>query len=286
MIFLPFNKRKKIKDILEKEKIEDAKKQQILAEIRLMKIQSIIAILTAIGVVIAFIIINLPKIEALFPRPKIRIEVKDSFILNNGKITISKIDDNQTKKIISCSVKEASNWIPLDPGSFHISLKYQNQEVWTTDYLMNSGEKKVLAVPEQFKGNIQVFVKNNTPNPLPGEMLDLAIYATGNGYIYVYELTEEQHYSRIYPGISVSRYYNEINAGERFIFPDRNDYALFAGEKEGDETLLFVVTSVRNENSANEIANRMTKVFLGKAGVKKRENNWGVAKITYKIRKP
>lgn len=61
---------------------------------------------------------------------------------------------------------------------------------------------------------------------------------------------------------------------------------MFAKDKEGIETILFVVTSVMSEASADEIANRMTKVILGKASAMERENNWGVAKITYTVERP
>lgn len=280
---LPFVKRKKIDHILEG--LDEVKKQQILAEIRSSKIQSVMAILTALGAVIAFVILNLPQIKALFPKPKFKIEIKDELTVREGKVAISRIDVPE-KRAISCPVKEAMNWISLDPGSYNLSVQLLNHEVWSYDYLLEPGEAKVIYVPEQFLGNIQVFIKNNTPNPLPGEMLDLAIDVTGNGFLWVYELTKEQRYSRIYPTLSSSIRSNAIHVEKTFRFPDGDNIAVYANNQEGIETLLFVVTSVMNEDFANEIANRMTKVILGKAGAREKESNWGAAKITYSVKKP
>jgi len=283
MLKFPFFKRKRIDHILEG--IDEVKKQQILAEIRLSKMQWVMTILTALGAVIAFTILNLPQIKALFPKPKFRIEVKDELTRRDGKVAISKIDD-PNKKTISCPVKDALKWISLDPGSYNLSLQLLNHEVWSYDYLLEPGETEVIYVPEQFLGNIQVFIKNNTPNPLPGEMLNLAIDVTGNGFLWVYELTKEQRYSRIYPILSSSKHSNAIYAETTFRFPDADSIVVYANKQEGIETLLFVVTSVMNEDFANEIANRMTKVILGKAGAREKESNWGVAKITYSVKKP
>jgi hypothetical protein len=283
MFRLHFFKRKRINRIFEG--IDEVKKQQILAEIRLLRIQSVIAILTIFGVIIAFLILNLPQIRALFPKPRIRIEVKQEPILREGSVAITRIDD-PGKKTITCPIRDAINWISLDPGSYNLSLLLLNHELWSFDYLLESGERKVIYVPEQFLGNIQVFVKNNTTNPLPEEMLNLAINVTGNGFLWVYELTKEHRFSRIYPTLSSSKYSNAIYVDKTFRFPDKDNIAVFAKDKEGIETMLFVVTSVMSEASADEIANRMTKITLGKASARERENNWGVAKITYIVERP
>ncbi|MBN1133940.1 MAG: hypothetical protein JXA38_03295 [Methanosarcinaceae archaeon] len=282
---MSFFKGKKVNEILKEIDIEEVKKQEILAEIRSKRIQSNIAILTAIGTVIAFIVLNLSQIKEFFPKPKVKIQVEDQLILREGKVSVSKIEGNQNKKIVSCSAKEASEWLSLEPGSYNIVLQYQHQEIWSIDFLLESREYKVINIPSQFTGNIKVFVKNNTPTPLPEEMLDVKIDVTGNGYLWVYELTKEQRYSRVYPDPSLSKYDNAITVDKTFTFPDKNNLALFAETNETEETLLFVVTSQKKEDFADKIASRMTQIIL-KTSVQEKENNWGVAKITYHIKKP
>ena len=81
--------------------------------------------------------------------------------------------------------------------------------------------------------------------PLPGEAIDIKIDVTGNGYLWIYELKNTKMYSLIYPNIKNYTYKNEIYIGETFSFSDKNGITIFAGEKEGEETLLFVVTSIK-----------------------------------------
>jgi len=274
---------KKIEQILEG--TEAIKKEQILAEIRLLKIQSMIAILTAITTVIAFVIINLPQIKTLFPQPKFKLEIEDNFLILNGKVIIQK-NTPENNNILTFTVKEALDWVHIESGSYKLKLLYSNQEIYSVDFLLENSEAEIIRIPEQFMGNIHIFIQNNTPILLPEQMLEIAIDVTGNGYLWIYELTKQQRYSRIYPNPNESQYTNDINVEKSFKFPDKSGYGIFAGKQEGKEELLFIVTSLISENYADEIANRMTKIVIDKASVRKKEKNWGAKKITYEIKKP
>lgn len=282
---MKFFQKRRTDGLLNNIDLDDIKKQEILETIRTAKIQRTIAILTAIGTVIGFIIINLPKIQALLlPKPEVSVHIEDQFLLREGNITISKIEGNEKKKVISYPAKEASEWIALDFGSYTMMLQYQDQEIWSTDFLLNSRKPKVLYVPSQFKENIKVSVVNKTPTVVPGARLDFKIDVTGNGYLWIYELTKEQHYARIYPPTNSSASYNNaITVDKSYVFP--NNLALYASLQEGEQTLLFAVTSELNGDFADQITKLMTRVIL-KTDVRERENNWGIYKITYHVKKP
>ncbi|MGD2086864.1 MAG: hypothetical protein PVH61_11845 [Candidatus Aminicenantes bacterium] len=264
---------------------ENIKNQHILAEIRLLKIQAVVAILTVFGALVAFIITNHHTVKNLILSSKIKTKTNDIRILRNGKITISKIIEGDEKEVIKCSIKESTSWIKLKPGSYRVSLKYFDHNIWSREFLLQTGESEIIQIPDQFMGNIQVFVKIGKMNLLPTETLDITVETTGNGYLWVYEITDENRYSRIYPPKTTSNYCNEINVEEPFRFPDRKNLVLAAGDKEGKESLLFVITSVNRETFADEVISRVTDLSVVKTILREKEFNWGIAEITYNIKR-
>jgi len=270
-------------DLLNKLKIEDAQKEKILTEIHLLKIQLIIAVLTAICSIMVLIVTNFPQLKNLIPNPQFRIVTNDNLLLREGIMNVSQIVDGKNQIKAVYPLWQALKWVQLEPGSYHLSVQYQVQEMWSTDLLLQTGKRVSLTIPTLFDGNIKVYVKNNTPQPLPKEKLDLTVDVTGNGFLWIYELHQKEA-SLIYPNLSENSG-NEISVSQSYHFPDKNNFSIFAGENEGKETLLFVVTSTHDENLAREIVFRMINTHT-KASSEKQELNWGVTKIVYQIKRP
>jgi len=278
------NRKNRINDIVKD--IPEIKRQQLLAEIRLLKIESYIAIIVTILSIISFTILNFNKILNIFTHSKVKIQISDNAFYNNGKVIISKVSGGKLISKIICNAKEMKNFIDIEPGSYNFQFKW-NSQVWTKNFILNSNETEVISIPkEAFTfGNIKIFITNNTPILLPGEMLELIITVTGNGYLWCYELIKNK-YSRIYPVSKTLQNNNEIKVDKPFRFPNENDFAIFAGEEEKEETLLFIVTSEKNQTLADKISNNMRKNIIHKAQADRILNNWGVSKIVYSIKKP
>jgi len=280
-------KKNKIEEIVKE--IPDIKKQQLLAEVRLLRIESYIAIIAIVGAFLSFTILNYQKIINIFRHSKVKIQTSENDIYKHGKVIVSKINDGKPKKIIICKAKEMQNFIDIEPGSYNLKLEWKNQ-LWSTDFLLTSNEAEVITVPEGVfalgNNKIHVTVTNNTPRLFSGEMLELLINVTGNGYIWCYELLDQSKFSRIYPKKNLLKYNNIIKVDKPFRFPDENGFAIFAGDKEKEETLIVLVTSEKNELLADEIINKVTKTRVTKAKTERLFNNWGIAKTVYSVIKP
>lgn len=105
--------------------------------------------------------------------------------------------------------------------------------------------------------------------------------ASGNGYLWVFE-ERSDGYVPIYPENCPSKCGNDIRAEENYLFPDRKHRVLFAGDRPGSETLLFMVTSSEELSAAQQIALRFDN-GIPKASSGSRGPNWGYAKVSYII---
>ena len=266
------------------ENIDNILKDKLKAEIRLLQVQLILSILVAAGSVIAFFVLNLSSINKLFPNPKFKIEVEDTLIKKEGVVSI-KSNNIKEPKMIKLPLSDTLQWFSVETGSYQLSIIYKGKEIWCTDFFLESGEKEVIKVPKQFEGNIKIFIDHRIFNPLPMESLKIKVNSTGNGYLWIYELTNDFQYKLIFPETITCKMSNEINVGVPFKFPS-DECVITTGNEEGEESLLFIVTSIQNEDFAQKLANKMSKSIIGKAAISKKEYNWGVSKLLYTIRKP
>lgn len=123
---------------------------------------------------------------------------------------------------------------------------------------------------------------NKTPRPHPGSVLQFQIESSGNGYLWIYELLDNNEFPQLYPQVGAPAESHSIYAGKPFILPDKKDYGLSAGNEAGQENLLFVVTSTHDVNKANTIAARMANATTKASGGDVLEN-WGVFLLSYQV---
>src|SRR5882724_846906 len=84
---------KKLKEAIDG--LDEVKKKQVLAEIRSVKINYIIAIVGVIGAAISFMIVQQDKIKSLFERnPRISITTEENFIKRNAVVEVKDINGN------------------------------------------------------------------------------------------------------------------------------------------------------------------------------------------------
>jgi hypothetical protein len=197
----------------------------------------------------------------ILPNPKLKIEIQDEIISREANIVLNKVYSvNKLQPIITCKASKFDHWVSFERGSYKLSIDFPGTEINDIFFLLNKGERKIISIPKQFEGNIKVIARNDTSNPYPGEMLNLKIDVSGNGYLWIYEEFNTR-FKRIYPPSGVSKLKNLINVGKSFKFPDGEGYTLRAGETEGTETLLIVVTSLQKRTVADEIANKIWRVI-------------------------
>jgi hypothetical protein len=108
------------------------------------------------------------------------------------------------------------------------------------------------------------------------------VKATGNGYLWVFDNTQKNT-ALIYPQNCGADCGNAITAGHEIYLPDQLKRGLFAGTGRGQETLLFLVTSLPERENAVRIASRFGPNPVVKASGGTVSENWGFDSVTYKI---
>lgn len=267
--------------------LDQFQKEKVLAEIKLLKIQRkkaiIMAILSPIGAIIAFLILNFSQIKDTFLQsPKFRVIVEDPFIKRTGHIRVIKLGSKQQDTVIIAPLTKAMDWINVSPGSYELLLDIQNQIVYSHNFYLKNGDSEPIIIPNREIGNIRIIVTNHTPNPPPGSALDISIDASGNGYLWIFNYNKNGQYVLIYPDVQNLDFDNKIEVNKTYNLPDNNNIGIISEDEPGEEKLLFIVTSSRNLTLANQISVRMSKTIITKAKSEIIKENWGVAELTYK----
>ncbi len=92
-------------------------------QIRTLKQQRLLAILSTIGAVLAFFILNHSKIMNIVkPPPSIKLEVKNPYVRRIGKLHIESTGMNTGESNIDTSVMAALDWIPMKAESYRLIL--------------------------------------------------------------------------------------------------------------------------------------------------------------------
>jgi len=174
--------------------------------------------------------------------------------------------------------------MPMEPGSYDVVVVVDGQEYLHTSLFLRAGDKEGVVVPSRHNNTILVTVTNETPKPPPGSPLQLNIEASGNGFLWVYDLAKDGGYSLVYPSlIAGGSTQNEIRVGEPFRIPDASNAGIYVSDEPVEEKLLFVVTSSRERGAADKVAARFAAATVSKATAGVVDENWGVFSLTYKV---
>jgi hypothetical protein len=256
--------------------------QKLREEIRSLKLKYRLALLGVMSAVIAFVVENYVEIkDILYPAPSVKVLTKDRFLQEHGVVEIFDAAKTGAEPTLKTSVREASDWFEVKAGAYRFVVSLNQQTVLDQQLMLENGDREALLVqgiPQQ----IQLTVKNETPFPYPQSALKLTIESSGNGYLWIYELKDNNEYQKLYPPDGATKEQHFLYAGEPFHLPDAQNYGLKAGEKVGEENLLFVITSTHKVTTADAIAASMAKATT-KASAGPVEENWGVYHLRYRV---
>lgn len=254
----------------------------MIQEIRTLKLKYRLAVLGIIGVIIAFVIGNQADIKAiLYPAPAIKIITGDTFLQQHGTLQIYPSSSGSKSPVLQTSVSEASDWLTLKPGAYRVVVQLNNIKRLDEQVVLENGDKEPLVIEGNHR-QIQLKVVNKIPHPYPGAVLQLQVESSGNGYLWIYELMDNNQFQRLYPPVGAVAERHSIYAGKPFTLPDKENYGLRAGNKAGQENLLFVVTSTHDVAIADAIAARMADATTKASGEDVQEN-WGIYHMSYQI---
>ena len=264
----------------EKMKLEVEKLQEEVKKARRENRIWIIGLLIAIA---GFGLGNLNTIKGLVIRePRVRLIVEDSFIKRVGMVRIAHTAGNREVEV-ETSVSEAEGWLTLQPGSYEIEITVEDKVFYSRKLLLKAGDSEPIIVPERETGSIRIVVKNHTPKPRPGTPLDLSIESSGNGFLWVFDHSDDGKFSRIYPDPATPSAVAEILAGKTYSIPDANGIKILTNKDIGQERLLFVVTSSPSAQDAQKIVTRMSEAVISKANIGHEKANWGLARLQYDV---
>jgi hypothetical protein len=268
---------KKIEELIKDSNLLE--KHKVLSEIKLLKVQRLIAVLTLAGGILSFLILNAGNIRNLFDRvPQIRFVFEDRVISKGYSIRIVD-DDEKLKRVVKYD--DARKTISLEKGQYYYQLLIDDDKVFEDSFFAD-GDRDVI-IPKNDTGRINVSAKLHTDVILPKTELRLTINSNGNGYIWCFGYDPNVHgYELIYP--VTGNIDNYISVDQSYEFPDSNHISLFSGEAKGEEKILFVVTSGKDGNLAREIAAKVGDTAIVKAYSDPSRPIWGYSELTYEIR--
>lgn len=256
--------------------------QKMIQEIRTLKLKYRLAVLGIIGTIIAFVIGNQADIKAIFyPPPAIKIVTNDTFLQQHGALQIYHSSSEPESPFLQTSVSEASDWLTLKPGAYRVVVQLNDIKKLDTQIVLENGDMEPLVI-EQDHSKIQLKVVNKTPHPYPEAAVQLQVESSGNGYLWIYGLLNNNQFQRHYPPVGATAERHSIYVGKPFALPDKENYGLRAGNKVGQENLLFVVTSTHDATIADAITARMAGATTKASGGEVQEN-WGIYRLSYQV---
>jgi hypothetical protein len=264
---------------LTKENIEILKLRE---ELKSSKQQRLLAILGAVGTVIAFLLTNTDKISNLiFHNPRVQVVMEDDYLKKNGQLKLLTRDANGTV-VVSDSLSTLPKWFSLNPGPYHLTITAFGESVYEMIFTVDKRDVRTIVIPAVPAANIRVAVENQTGHVGPGTQLDLQIESSGNGYVWVFQKNNDR-YDLIYPLDCPTNCGNEITVSQGFHLPDQSHRTIFAGMVAGEERLTFFVTSSPNVDSARKLAGHFANASIAKASGGIAKDNWGYAELSYEI---
>jgi hypothetical protein len=258
--------------------LDALKRNQVLAEIRSIKLNYIIAILSILGSVAAFVVLQKNNIIDLFKKePTISFQVNSILIRTNSNVEVL---DSQGKRIITSNLKSFPPNFPLKKGSYKAVIRLSGETIWSASFWVGDNENKTIILPDIFDGRIELTVENINLHPHIEDEIELNIVSNGNGYLWIYEITNKD-YKLIFP-IGRLEDANAITADKPFEFPA--GYALVAGKIAKKEKYCFLVTSINNEEDANGIMHLLFPQGKAKGEVTNVKKSWGARTIEVDVR--
>lgn len=258
--------------------LDEIKRKQVLAELATVRLQYRIAILGIIGSAIAFFVIQQKNIKGLFTNdPRIIYNSNEFFVQDKALVSIR---DSKGELKGRADIKNMGDGFELPPGSYTSTIQIDTQQIWQESFVIAANETRKIILPEFYTNAIKVHVKNNTGSIGPGQRIDVAISASGNGYLWIYELMNKTESKLLFPA-DPSTNTNMIRSGEAFSFPD--DLSLFTGKEIKQEKYIFLVTSINDESFANNIMSMLYAKTITKGEVKDIDQNWGFQEISVQV---
>ena len=258
--------------------------EKLREEIKGLRLQRLLAILSASGAMLAFAVTRYADIRSMLYRPPVlKVVVEDSYIKETGRLQVLRHGLTNQGAVVETSVSEALDWLQLDPGNYDVVILLNKQEYLRTSFVLQAGDRESIFIPARDASSILITVTNRTPRPIPGSSLELAVQSSGNGFLWIYDLRKDGEYALVYPPATAIGSSNEVQAGEVFKIPDSFRNGIFAGRSLGEERLLFVVTSLSARTTADEIASRLTSSTATKAAAGTINENWGASILSYQV---
>lgn len=234
-------------------------------------IKSLITIITPIGVVLAFLILNYQTIFTLINPTKISLSMKEKFLYQtNTFINLSNKDNNLT-----IPIESLKKGLSISSGSYRISLIYYNKKIWESFIFIEKGKNTAILLPTLQEDKIILNVKNYDPNPFEGTRMNLDIKSSGNGCLWIYDINKNKAI-KIHP---LTNECSPIYAGEVI-----STIHLSAGLKKKSDTILFLVTASKLYEDANNIVSKKVGKKINKGTIDS-DLNWGTYILQYPIRK-
>lgn len=240
-------------------------------EIKHLKLKIALAIVAPIFIVLSFLIKNHNDVLDLIFQTKLKI----NSTINNTFVDYEVILSNKKINYIFSSSQFVQS-IKVQPGTYNISAKYYEKEIWKSRVSIESHSTTIVVLPDLFSGRILVNVINNTPYPFQGQPLSINIESSGNGCLWIYDLKNNNYYQRILP---IDNTCHRVLAGKSI-----TDINLVAGENKDSDSIAFLVTASDSNTIADSIIDKQFSKNPTKSSLNNNVLNWGLKVLRYKIK--
>lgn len=259
-------------------------RDKLSEEIKSLRLQRVLLILTTLGSLGVFVIRDFANIQMfLYPPPALKVISADPFVQENASLSVSRLEDGKWHQIVKTRVSEGEDWIKLSEGSFAISVQLNGESFFSSEIQLQNGDHRVILVDKSISGPMRIAVNNNTPKPRPKAPIMLDIKSSGRGYLWLFDVTPDQKLALIYPPPLSLETSHEILPEVAYQLPDKNGFGVFAGEHEGLERIAAVVTATPDQAKALGIAGQFTKAAKIKASGGQVTVDWGAVVESYYV---
>jgi len=267
--------------------LEELKRKQIVNEIKSLKTQRTLSLLTTLGMFFAFLITNGDSISNILSTDsRISVKSKDKIVEELGRFNLEILKNSRYEKIADIKYEDVENNYKVEQGSYKLSLLLNNETMWVDSFSIEANQTKEITLPKLYKEQIKVKIINDSKSILPDSQVKIKVSSSGNGYLWIFEEIEENVFKLQYPPIN-NYAYNKINAYEIFQFPDQEGLALFSGKESKIEKYITLVTSINDEQHAHDLIQLLKGSFelsTDKGVLRKRKLNWGAASFEINIK--
>lgn len=262
---------------------EVAETEKLRQEIKSLRQQRVLAVVTILGGAAAFLLTNAERLfDLIHGDPKISISTDDESLRRNARFSV----ESQTgeKGVVAADTLSESRTLSLPPGTYRLTATSFDETVYTRDFTVGKGERRTMSIPGLSNASIRVSVQNQSGRIGPRSQLEFQVESSGNGYVWIFEVTRKNP-TLIYPEGCSQACGNEISVDQGLHLPDTRQRAIFAGDRTRTESLLFLVTSSSDLDTATRLAAPFSIGTVLKASGGTAKGNWGYATVSYDISK-